>query len=55
MGKKKNGDKNLEGLDSRQLLLRLMELGTARGMTDEKLLKVMEFDGEAIDRASKAR
>ena len=41
MGKKKNGGKNLEGLDSRQLLLRLMELGTAPGMTDDKLSKVL--------------
>ena len=41
MGKKKNGDKGLEGLDSRELLLRLMELGTAAGMTDDKLYKVV--------------
>ncbi len=41
MGKKKNGDMSLEGLDGRQLLLRLMELGTSQGMTDEKLYKVV--------------
>jgi len=41
MGKKKNGGKNLNELDSRQLLLKLMELGTAPGMTDDKLSKVL--------------
>jgi hypothetical protein len=41
MGKKKNGDKSLEELDSRELLLRLMELGTATEMTDDKLHKVV--------------
>jgi tetratricopeptide (TPR) repeat protein len=35
--------KNREGLDSRQLLLRLMELGTAPGMTDGKLLQVIQL------------
>ena len=41
MGKKKNGD--LEDLDSRQLLLKLMELGVAPGMTDDKLLQAIQF------------
>jgi hypothetical protein len=40
MGKKKNG-KNRTGLDGRQLLLRLVELSTAPGMTDDKLYKVV--------------
>jgi hypothetical protein len=35
--------KNREGLDSRQLLLRLMELGTAPGMTDGKLLQIIQL------------
>ena len=43
MAKKKNGDKSLEEMDGRQLLLRLMELGTATGMTDEKLYKVVSL------------
>ena len=41
MGKKKNGDECLEDLDGRELLLRLMDLGTSTEMTDEKLYKVV--------------
>ena len=43
MGKKKNCDKSLEELDGRELLLRLMDLGTATGMTDQKLYKVVSM------------
>ena len=43
MGKKKNGDKGLEDLDSRELLLKLIELGVAPGMTDSKLLQAIQF------------
>ena len=42
MGKKKNGGDH-EDLDSRELLLKLMELGVAPGMTDSKLLQAIQF------------
>ena len=42
MGKKKNGGDH-EDLDSRQLLLKVMELSTAPGMTDGKLLQVIQY------------
>ena len=42
MGKKKNGGDH-EDLDSRELLLKVMELSTAPGMTDGKLLQVIQY------------
>ncbi len=48
MSKKKNDDMSLEDLDGRELLLRLMELGTSQGMTDEKLYKVVAMMEELL-------